>query len=111
MSTRRARVPSAAVTRRLSAGLLTCVLALTLATVTRTSAGQHHPARVGTAIGAAASDFHDPIARLDQHAVADPTAAHQNGQGVSTSPSDPVALLEARRADTPRVRGPPGRAT
>ena len=111
MSTRRAPVPSAAVTKRLSAGLLTCVLALTLATVTRASSGQQHPARAKAAIGTAASDLHYPIARLDQHAVADPTAAHQNGPGVSTAPSDPVALLEARRADTPRVRGPPGRAT
>lgn len=110
MSTRRARVPSAAVATRLSAGLLTCVLALTLATVTRSSSGQHHLARAEAAVGAVTSDLHNPIARLDQHAVADPAAAYENAEGVSTSTSDPVAPLDARRADTPRVRGPPGRA-
>jgi hypothetical protein len=110
MTTRRGCQADRRATRHLSAALLTCVLALTLATVSRAPAGQHHLARAMAVVGATTNDVHYAAARSDLHAVADPASAGTGSHGFATSAGHPVAHLDARTADTPRVRGPPERA-
>jgi hypothetical protein len=110
MSTRRPVVADRRAVTRLSAALLTCVLALTLTAITRSHSGQHHLARAKAVVGVSATDVQQVATRSDQHAVADLASASDTARGVRASGSDPINLVDARSVETPRVRGPPGRA-
>jgi hypothetical protein len=109
MTTQRALAADRRVTTRALAALLTCVLALSLIAITRSREGAHHAAHGKPVVGISARDAHQVAARLDQYAVADPVSATRTPPGVLAARTDPVALLDARRAEAARVRGPPGR--
>jgi hypothetical protein len=109
MTTHRALAADRRVTTRAVAALLTCLLALSLTAIMRSHEDGHHVAHGKPAIGVSVRDAHQVAARLDQHATADPASATRTTLGVRAARTDPITLLDARRLDATRVRGPPGR--
>ncbi len=110
MTTRRAGQADRRAANQITAALLTCVLALTLATLSRSPAGQHHFARAKVVVGVSSNDVQNAVARLDLHAVADASSGRAGSQAVAASATHLVTHLDSRTTDTPRVRGPPERA-
>ena len=83
MTTRRAVQADRRATNQITAALLTCVLALTLATLSRSPAGQHHFARAKVVVGVSSNDVQNAVARLDLHAVADSSSGRAGSQAVA----------------------------